>query len=35
MRGFAQVTAHHFEAYFGSSHILLQPPAVFDSAQPQ
>ena len=34
-RGFEQVTAHRRVAYLGSSHILPQPPAVFDAPQPQ
>jgi len=34
-RGFAQVTAHHREAYFGNSHIFEQPAEVLDIAQPQ
>ena len=35
VRGFAHVTAHHREAYFGNSHIFLQPAEVLESAQPQ
>jgi hypothetical protein len=31
----AQLTAHQREAYLGSSHILVQPAAVFDMAQLQ
>ncbi len=33
--GFAQLTAHHREAYFGSSHIFPHPAEVFDCAHPQ
>jgi hypothetical protein len=30
-----QLTAHQRDAYFGNSHILVQPAEIFDCAHPQ
>ena len=35
LRGFAQLTAHQRDAYFGSSHIRAQPAELLELAQAQ